>query len=110
MDSCLVDVLFLQSEEEEEKSLFAKKVIISGITSNFKTLTKEINFIYPDQNIFIETDKLKSIKFGNLELNKKEKELIQTLNQFNTILVASETKRKFILNYIKKRVVNINAE
>lgn len=109
MDSCLVDVLFLQTEEEE-KTIFAKKVVISGITSNFKTLTKEINFIYPNQSIFIETDNLKSITFGNLELNKKEQELIKILNQFNTILVASDTKQKFISNYTKKRIVNFNAE
>lgn len=106
MDSCVLDIVFLQNEE---KSIFVKKIVISGITSSLKTYTKEIVFSYPENKLF-EGEDSDFTTFGNLELKKKEQDLIKTLNTFNTILVNSEKKKQFLVNYTNKRIINFKAD
>jgi hypothetical protein len=104
MDACVVDVQFLQNDSG---SIFAKKILITGITKTFKVYNKEITFSYPDKKQYNDCEDSFS-SFGNLELTKKAAELKKTLCQFNTIVVSSKTKRDFIENYTpadKKLVV-----
>lgn len=96
MNSCVVDVQFLQSEDN---FIFAKKILVAGITSSFKLYNKEITFQYPNQKLISEPEDFEA--FGNIELNKRELELMNALKAFETVIVSSKTKENFIKHYTK---------
>lgn len=98
MDSCLVDVQFLQNED---KLIFAKRVVVVGITKSFDAVCEDIVFPYPTTKEFITEDEENSLKtFGHLELSRKEKLLIKALNKFKAIIVPNQTKHDFIASFI----------
>lgn len=104
MNSCVVDVQFLQSEDN---FIFAKKIIVSGITNSFKLYNKEITFQYPNQKQISEPGDFEA--FGNIELTKREIELMNALKNFETVVVSSKSKQNFIKHYTKsnQEIVNI---
>lgn len=96
MNSCVVDVQFLHSEDN---FIFAKKVLVTGITNSFKLYNKEITFKYPNQQQINEPEDFEA--FGNIELQKRELELVNALKTFETVIVSSKTKQNFIKRYTK---------
>lgn len=114
MARCLVDVKFLFNEKDY---IFAKQVLVCGITKNGESFIKEITYDYPkivkeqDENEDKDIYDPKSpnvykngFKNGNLEFPRKDLELSRTLTKFSTIIVKSSTEKDFITNYI-----NVNA-
>lgn len=96
MNSCVVDVQFLHSEDN---FIFAKKVLVTGITNSFKLYNKEITFKYPNQQQINDPEDFEA--FGNVELEKREFELMNALKTFETVIVSSKTKQNFIKRYVK---------
>ena len=95
MDSCIVDVKFLQNED---KLIFGKRILIAGITKTFEIVNKDIVFPYPSEKEFNEEEDFKAL--GHLELLKKQSELTKTLSQFTIILVPSKLKCDFIASFV----------
>lgn len=106
MAQCLVDVDFLHNEQDY---IFAKRILVCGITKQGKAFIKEITYPYPSRSV--EKDKdgandftlltkpLKNL-FGNLEYHRTDLELSKTLNLFNKIIVQNEFEKEFVLQYV----------
>lgn len=92
MSRTLVDVDFLYNDDED--CVFAKKVLICGITAQSKSYVKEIVYQYPSLNL--ETKLNKNLKNGHIELNEKLFELTKCLAKFDIIIVKSKEEKAFL--------------
>lgn len=97
MARCIIDVKFLFNEKDY---IFAKKVLICGITSENKSFVKEFIYPYPTSELEIGKADNKYKIYGNLEFHKIDMELSKALKGFDTIIVDGETEKKFISFYV----------
>lgn len=104
MEHCLVDVVFVKNEES---FIFAKKIIISGITSKYKVSSKEFVFPYPTIGTQQENNFNGPFILGNLEVHKIELELTNALSMFKTVVTTNALQKAFISNYIVNKSTNI---
>lgn len=114
MSRCLVDVKFLFNEKDY---IFAKNILVCGITKNEASFVKEIKYNYPTINKELDNEKYdddedkdtydakssnvykSTLKYGNLEYPRTDLELSRTLAKFSTIIVKNQTEKEFITNY-----------
>lgn len=115
MSRCLVDVEFLYNEKDY---IFAKHILVCGITKNGASLVKSIKYNYPtiskepdsedNDNEDKDTKPLNvfknGLKNGNLEYPRTDLELSRTLAKFSTVIVKNQTEKEFINNYINTNV------
>lgn len=100
---CVIDVKFLQNQD---RKIFAKKIVVSGILYNAKLYSKEIVFPHPI-NDFERPNFDENIEFGSGDIQLAEQDFIRTIGQFNAIMVADNVQEKFIKRLIKNKNVKI---
>lgn len=118
MSRCLVDIKFLFNEKDY---IFAKNILVCGITKNGASFVKEIKYNYPtiskdlaneqdeDEDKDVYDSKSSNVfkngfKNGNLEYPRTDLELTKTLAKFSTIIVKNQTEKEFINNYTSANV------
>lgn len=101
---CVIDVKFLQNQN---KKIFAKRVLVSGILSSTKLYSKEIVFPYPINDFDRANVDNGTIEFGSKDIQNVEYDLIKTIAQFDAILLTDNVHEKFIESFIKNRNVKI---
>lgn len=118
MSRCLVDVDFLYNEKDY---VFAKKILVCGITHQSQGFVKDIVYQYPetkrdqDKDILEEEEEtlprsFKNVKYGNLEFPHTDLELSKTLKKFNIIIVKNQLEKEFICNYTSNSVIVVETE
>lgn len=122
MARCLVDVDFLYNEKDY---LFAKRVLVCGITNQTQAFVKDIVYQYPkterynasgefeeeeEEEETLKTFFKKGLKFGNLQFPLTDLELSKTLKKFKIIIVKSQLEKDFISNYTNIPVIVVESE
>lgn len=121
MSRCLVDVDFLYNEKDY---VFAKRILVCGITPQSQGFVKDILYQYPktkrgqDKGFLEEEEEeeetlarsFKNVKYGNLEFPRTDLELSKTLKKFNIIIVKNHLEKEFICNYTSNPVIVVETE
>lgn len=116
MSRCLLDVDFLYNEKDY---IFAKQVLICGITKNGKALVKEIAYNYPtiareSDNNYTDSETRNlfkdGFKNGNIEFPRTDVELTNILSKFDVVIVKNRAEKEFITHYTDNDVIIVEAQ
>lgn len=116
MSRCLLDVDFLFSEKAY---IFAKQVLICGITKNGKTLIKKIAYNYPSIARESNDDYTESearnlfkagFKNGNIEFPRTDIELTNILSKFDVVIVKNRAEKEFITHYTANDLIIVETQ
>lgn len=116
MSRCLLDVDFLFNEKDY---IFAKQLLICGITKNGKSLVKEIAYNYPSiaresDNDYTDSESKNlfkaGFKNGNIEFPRTDIELKKILSKFDVVIVKNRAEKEFITHYTDNDVIIVDSQ